>query len=289
MPAEKKKVGRPRKARPAYEFLGVMQEPMDPENVVELLHPVAMHMKKFFGIFSATSCASVKVRFEPNNFIIMGKDHTNKDDIYVQPIMANIGRYFCDAPRTFEIAATDFGSIMSNIEKTSGQISICVNNRDNKFVAQVHIADIDSATTSIYDMNIKEIEDEPLIIPDDSQYPLKFEFSFKGCKSMLSRMLKNGPDFSIEKPIDGPVQFMSSKKAITTELDVSKIKTNTLDSILVVSLTIDQLKHIFVTGAADTMLVSVHPKDPLSLNIAIMNEKDASFHVRIFSVLQGMG
>ncbi len=288
MSGEKKKVGRPRKARPSHEFLGVMDAPMTEGNVVELLHPVAMHMKKFFGIFSATSCAAVKVRFEPNSFIIMGKDHTNKDDIYVQPIMANIGRYFCETARTFEIAVNDCGSIMLNIEKTSGQISICVHERDGKFVSQVHIADIDSATTSTYDMNIKEIEDVPLVIPDDSQYPLKFEFSFKGCKSLLSRMQKNGPDFSIEKPLDGPVQFMSSKKTITTELDVSKIKTNTLDSILIVSLTIDQLKHIFVTGAADTMLVSVHPNEPLSLDIAIMNAKNASFRVRIFSVLQTM-
>lgn len=291
-PAPKKRPGRPPRAQPAKNAIeGVSSAPKIEDNIIEILHSSSLLFKKAFAVFKSFSSSDIKMKFTTTEAKFTADDHNGKSHIYVIVYGECIERYYCSANYTFVVTCSDIHEVMSNIEKNSTNIALMVSN-DNKSLMNIYIRDSEYNSDYKYEVPIKQIiEDEPIVdgvatYPyDDSNYPIKFEFSLKGFKSLMTKLSKNGEDFSLQKTASEPLQFISGKKKLTAPYDDEKIKlVNTLgpNETFSVSMIIEHIKPVFITGMSNDITIAADPIKHMSFTAKLESDKDK--HTAIMKV-----
>lgn len=283
----KKKPGRPPKAQPVKQTIeGVSTTPKIEGNVIEILHSSSALFKKIFTSFKSFSVSDIKIKFYPTGARLIATDHTKKSHIFVIVYGTQIERYFCKEPITFIVTCSDIYEVMSNIEKNSTNIAFMIS-EDNKSLMNVFIRDSEYNSDHKYEVSIKhvidddvEMEDNPYYPFNDADYPIGFEFSLKGFKSLLTKLSKNGDEFSLQKigtSVENPLQFVSGKKKLTAPYDDDKIKLkNNLgpNDTFSVSMMIEQIKPIFVTGISEKIDIAADSTRHMSFTTRLEADKD---------------
>jgi hypothetical protein len=288
-PVVKRKPGRPPRVQPAKLAIeGVAREPKIDGNIIEVLHSSSILFKKAFAVFKSFSASDIQIKFTPTEARFVAKDHLGKSHIYVIIDGKRIERYYCQHEMTFIVTCENIHGVMSNIEKNSTNISLMVSSNDLSLL-NIYITDSEYNSDYKYEVPIKIADiEEPVTYPyDDAEYPINFEFSLKGLKSLMMKLSKNGNDFTLEKSSSDPLQFVSEKRKLTAPYDDDKIKLkNKLapHETFSVSMTIEQIKPIFVTGLSNDIQIAADPLKHMSFTAKLEQDKDLyTAIVKVFS------
>lgn len=206
--APKKRPGRPRKNPQvsSSNIEGIVKEPLNPENVVEVVYQNPSIIKKFFNTFNTYQVVEIKVIFSETGLKMIALDHLQKSTIICSIDGSKTKRYYCAEPMSFGINNTYLRNLRS-IEKSNTEITFSIREATKDSIFSYTLYDPELKSYDSMDINMIEIPDlENLAAQSDDGYPIKFEISasrFKGLITNIQGMKVSS--FSIQKCHDEPL------------------------------------------------------------------------------------
>lgn len=278
----KRSVGRPRltqRIEPLQKF-GIVTQPNDDDDVVELSYDNVGSFKKIFSLLKSMNVKEINIQFNPNYVKIFGIDHLEKNLINIKINANKLNHYYCKFPVGITLDPKNLDKVTQKIDKNYTLYSMILrastfrNNLiiilNNKILSidESHIINLIENDVDLHPFYEKAI--------DYNIYPLKFELTGKYFKKLISDISIFSEIFTIEKNNAAPLQFTykninNTIKGYNTCNDNEKIKleTSVSDEIFSVSARIDYIKALSNSVLSE------------KINIYADNEKDLVFNLMI--------
>jgi hypothetical protein len=288
--------GRPPKKRPdapVPDVIGILEQPRNPDAVMEMAYCNPIIFKKLFVLFKSYEVADVEFIFTPTNIKIVAKDHYNKATIYATIDGSKMNCYYCRDTYRVCIKRDMIEKVLGNIDKD--QIKVGFSLKENSYRSAIFITVRDCQYDKI---NAYEVETafkpnvdggEPEQI-DDSNYPIRFVLESKHFKSEITKVSKMSSTITIRKEGSNPLQFIFDEaKKINyqgTYNDSAKIKLESTiaeDDILNTSIMIDYIKPFSNAAIGDEVIIAADKYNKLSM-LTYLDKKGADWvcSVKVF-------
>ncbi len=277
-PAPKKRPGRPRKVtiNTPSEFRGVITEPYDKTNLVELVYWNPRMFKKIYTIHKNYAVNEVKIIFEADRAMFVARDHLGKSRIVASIIGNNLNSYYCKEPISIWVKRNPLGEIFNTLDKNHCKITFALKDDfRSRFYIYIHDLEYDSIDNYTVEVICKPGDDDILAGCDPTiNYPLKFKLGSKYFKRRVSDISKSSKTLTIQKNGEGPLQLTFEKekgKQIEYNgvyVNSGKISLNSSipnDDILSVSVIVNYIKPFSNSNVGDEVELAIDRKEKLCL------------------------
>lgn len=260
----KRPPGRPRinpvRAPPKLE--GVMDTPINPEHVMEMLYGVPVVFKKIFTLFKTMRVKTIGMEFNKDHVNFVANDHLDKSNIGIHIKCNKITRYYCKEPITIYLSPHNMEKIINTIDNSYALVMFAINVRTSK-----------SKFNIIYtnDVKIDEHREIAMITPvvrpvlaphDNLNYPIKFSVTGKYFKSLVTSAHLFSDTLVIGKRGNENLRFThkSRDKSIATTFTVKApdniklVSTVANDDIFSSSIKLDYIKHLSAAMASYSVI-----------------------------------
>lgn len=296
-PQTKKRPGRPRKKviTPPVIIHGIVDKPVNAEDVVELDYCNPMLFKKLIHLYKSFVVSEVEMKFDYDGVSIITKDHLDKSTVYTKIDGKCMNLYYCKIPIKICIKRENLDRVFGSLNKNHYKLTILLK-ENYRSTLYIIIKDLEYNNDDSYEVDVvfKPKTDEPEVNDDDSDYPLKFKISSKHFKTKINNIGRLSPTFTIQKYGDEPLQFTfdRAQKVNWTGVyhDASKINLKSSldeDEIFSVSVPIDYIKPFSNSGIGDDVYISADKKKKISFATEI-DKKDIGYActVKIFTQIK---
>lgn len=215
----RKKPGRPRKRMDASPvgIYGIVSEPMDADNCIELVYNQPQLLKCIVSIFKEYDSADIMIEFWPDRVVFAGVDHSTFVEICVTISAADMNRYYfaqasassaCAAAAAredvFRITAKrdNLEIVVSTIEKSHYKVTLAIRADDpTHFFIAFSSCEYDSEDCFeiIVTPQCENIADYQGIVPNLASYPLEFTLDAHHLRKKIGELKKVARDLVIKK------------------------------------------------------------------------------------------
>ena len=279
----KRSVGRPRRVPPPDPLpkLGIVSDPNNEENLVELSYDNVSIFKKTFSLLKSMNVKEINIQFTTNYAKIFGIDHLEKNLVNVKINSNKLNHYFCDHPVNITLDPKNLDKITQKIDKNYDLFSLILkkNSYRNNLIIVLNNKTLSIDESHIINLIESDIDLNPFYNKtlDYNLYPIKFELTGKYFKKLINDVSIFSEIFTIEKINPAPLQFIykninNTIKGYNICKDPTKIKLDTTlqdNEIFSVSVRIDYIKSLSNSLLSDT------------INVYADNEKDLVFNLTI--------
>lgn len=260
--------------------LGVVNEPDDQNNLVELSYDNVTIFKKMFSVLKSMNVKEINILFDIGFAKIYGIDHLEKNVINVRIIASKLSHYYCEHPITITIDTKNLEKISQKIDKNYNLLSmilrkssfrqqlIIVLNNDILSIDETHVVNLIESDSSLHALYERTV--------DHNLYPIKFDLPSKYFKKLINDIATFGDVVTIER-ISGKLQFAykninNTIKGVNICKDngvINLVSTIPTESIFSVSVQVDYVKSL-----ANALLSE-------KISVYADNDKDLVFNVSI--------
>jgi len=298
IPVEKKKPGRPRKkvVSMPIEIHGIVNEPIDKGDEMELAYCNPIMFKKLMQLYKAFEVSEIEMIFDTLGVKIITKDHLGKSIIYSTIDGRCMNFYYCKKPIRICIKRDNLERVLSTINKNHYKITFQLK-EDYRSTMYLTIKDSEYNNENEYEVEVGTIPEEVIIgkIKDDeSNYPISFKISSKHFKTTINNSRKISQTFTIQKCGDEPLQFTFDKPQkvnwIGVYNDPEKINLQSSlkdDDIFIVSVFIDHIKPFSNSNIGEEVFIYADKKEKMCF-MTRMDKKDIGWacSVKIFTEIK---
>jgi len=280
--SKKKQPGRPKKGTsssntPVRDIYGLATEPMDDENIVEVIYQNHKNMKKILGLFKSYNACDITFKFNSDNFVIMAKDHSKKATSFVIFDAHRINRYYAESDVEVTIKRDPLEKAFRCLGKADYKIMFILKCDDYRSVFNLVIKNLSNDETSHYIIPVIQRSYDISEDDFDKNYILSFNLDSKTLKSRVTEMNTNkSQTFTILKTYDEPLQFTYQvpKKVdkISTFNNPKKIglkSTLKPNDILSITILVPLLKPFSNTNLGDLITMNINRSGPICLTTDI--------------------
>jgi len=266
---EKKKPGRPKKkiATVPIEVHGIVDAPVNEEDLLELVYCNPNMFKKIFHLFKQFEVSEVEMNFDKQGLKIVTKDHIGKSTIYTTIDGRCMNLYYCAAPMRVCIKRDNLEKVLRTLSKNHYKITFLLraNYRSSMYVI---IKDFEYDSDDAYDIDVVYSPEQQIVECKDNneEYPIKFCISAKHFKTRINNIKNLSPTMAVEKSGNGPLQLTYVKSSNKQNVgwtsvynDPAKIKlisTIADDDLFSVSVCIDYIKPFSNTVIGDEVFIA---------------------------------
>lgn len=210
----KRSVGRPRLIQRVDPLpkLGIVVNPSNNDNLVELSYDNVGIFKKIFSLLKLMNVKEINIQFNTNYTKIFGIDHLEKILINIKINSNKLNHYYCEYPINITLDPKNLDKITQKIDKNYNLFSMIL--KKNTFRNNLIII-LNNKVLSIDESHIINlIENDVDLHPfyektlDYNIYPLKFELTGKYFKKLINDVSIFSEIFTIEKVNNSPLQFI---------------------------------------------------------------------------------
>lgn len=272
---------------------GIVNEPTDPNNVVEMVYENPKMFKKLFGLYKQYEIREIVWHFYKDRIEINLLDYKKKTHVFTTIYGRMLIRYYCKEDIVRCINRQSVDKVFKTIGKDHTRISLIVQEETSRskmyFVVRNSAVDVDQT----YGLGlINQPEVPPLPDFDDATYPIKFELPSKHFKDVISEIIGSSDIATVERNVepetmeDGTEQdvshivitYESNKKMnmAGNYRNPSKIKLIDIlppDDIFAVSFYITYIRPFSHANIGDTVKIAVDKHKHISLSSDIDNKK----------------
>lgn len=290
----KRSVGRPRLIQRIDPLpkLGILNNPSNEDNLVELSYDNVSIFKKIFNLLKTMNVKEINIQFNNNYTKIFGIDHLEKNLINIKIDSNKLNHYYCEHPINITLDPKNLDKITQKIDKHYSLFSIILKKKsyrnniiiilNNKILSidESHIINLIETNVDYDTFNDKSV--------DYNLYPLKFELTGKYFKKLINDVSTFSEIFTIEKVNDNPLQFIykninNTIKGFNICKDSSKIKLQSSlseNDIFSVSVRIDYIKALSNSLLSEKIKIYADSENDLVFNLLIDN---GSFEIIIYT------
>ena len=290
----KRSVGRPRLIQRIDPLpkLGILNNPSNDDNLVELSYDNVSIFKKIFNLLKTMNVKEINIQFNNNYTKIFGIDHLEKNLINIKIDSNKLNHYYCEHPINITLDPKNLDKITQKIDKHYSLFSIILKKKsyrnniiiilNNKILSidESHIINLIETNVDYDTFNDKSV--------DYNLYPLKFELTGKYFKKLINDVSTFSEIFTIEKVNNNPLQFIykninNTIKGFNICKDSSKIKLQSSlseNDIFSVSVRIDYIKALSNSLLSDKIKIYADSENDLVFNLLIDN---GSFEIIIYT------
>ena len=293
-PQVKRSVGRPRLIQRIDPLpkLGILNNPSNEDNLVELSYDNVSIFKKIFNLLKTMNVKEINIQFNSNYTKIFGIDHLEKNLIHIKIDSNKLNHYYCEHPINITLDPKNLDKITQKIDKHYSLFSIILKKKsyrnniiiilNNKILSidESHIINLIETNVDYETFNDKSV--------DYNLYPLKFELTGKYFKKLINDVSTFSEIFTIEKVNNNPLQFIykninNTIKGFNICKDSSKIKLQSSlseNDIFSVSVRIDYIKALSNSLLSEKIKIYADSENDLVFNLLIDN---GSFEIIIYT------
>jgi hypothetical protein len=293
-PQVKRSVGRPRLIQRIDPLpkLGILNNPSNEDNLVELSYDNVSIFKKIFNLLKTMNVKEINIQFNSNYTKIFGIDHLEKNLINIKIDSNKLNHYYCEHPINITLDPKNLDKITQKIDKHYSLFSIILKKKsyrnniiiilNNKILSidESHIINLIETNVDYETFNEKSV--------DYNLYPLKFELTGKYFKKLINDVSTFSEIFTIEKVNNNPLQFIykninNTIKGFNICKDSSKIKLQSSlseNDIFSVSVRIDYIKALSNSLLSEKIKIYADSENDLVFNLLIDN---GSFEIIIYT------
>lgn len=260
--------------------LGIVSEPRDVQNLVEMSYDNVAVFKKMFSVLKSMNVKEINIAFDTTFVRIFGIDHLEKNLINIKIVADKLTHYYCEYPISITLDTKNLEKISQKIDKNYDLLSmilrksgfrqhlVVVLNNQMLSIDETHIINLiesDNTLHRLYERNI-----------DYNLYPVKFELPTRYFKKLINDISSFGEVFTIEQ-VNSSLQFTykninNTIKGYNICKDSRKINlttTLTADDIFSVSVQIDYIKSLSNSLLSEKINIYADSGTDLVFNMSI--------------------
>jgi len=279
----KRSVGRPRLIQRIDPLpkLGIVANPSNNDNLVELSYDNVNIFKKIFSLLKLMNVKEINIQFNTNYTKIFGIDHLEKNLINIKLNSNKLNHYYCEYPINITLDPKNLDKITQKIDKNYNLFSMILkkNTYRNNLIIILNNKILSIDESHIINLIENDVDLHPLYEKslDYNLYPLKFELTGKYFKKLINDVAIFSEIFTIEKMYQSPLQFIykninNTIKGYNICKDDSKIKLQSSlvqNEIFSVSVRIDYIKALSNSLLSDKIKIYADNENDLVFNLLI--------------------
>lgn len=202
MDVEKKRPGRPRKYTTIpIEACGIVDKPINDDDVVEMMYDNPLMFKKMFSLFSAYGCIEIVISFERDRIVFAANDHHGRAYIRQTISSARLNYYYCPNPIKIAVKKEQISKIMNTLDKSHHKITFVLkeNYRSTMYIV---VRDFSYENDDLYEVELIDANALNIDVAreyDVSEYPIKFTLESAHFKKKIVDISKISSRFSFIK------------------------------------------------------------------------------------------
>lgn len=208
--------GRPRTRldTPYIPSVGIVPEPLNAGNIVEIVYNKPMIFRKMFALLKNFGLETIKVNFTEAGVEFSGIGHYETEIIQLSMNGKALTRYYVRAPMAKYIYLPDIDKVTKTINKSHNMVSLVIREDEERSKMHMifHIPEYDADLPSPIKFQPQPEKAIPEI-KDDLAYPIKFEIDSAQFKSIINSFDSGlGADvMSIKKIGESPLFLLPQK------------------------------------------------------------------------------
>jgi hypothetical protein len=217
--------GRPPKAKPGPVLAkkGIVDNPADSANRMELVYGDPMMFKSLFAFFQKLKSKQLHVRFDPESVTIFTRDDSKKCRVVAKIPGNGVHHYYCDDAFWLGITRDkDVEKIFATIDKTLHKVTLLYSHDDPDSISIIFKdCNIDKEcnyrlTVSAFDPDEELFMSEKLTTPESLKtFPIEFKLTSKQFKKTVTDAQHHSTQLTVEKlGKTRPLQFTYHKSGL---------------------------------------------------------------------------
>jgi hypothetical protein len=216
--------GRPPKRQPppALEFNGVVRDPSDPENIVEIVYGTPTMFKQMFTYFKNIHARDIHVKFSPPApgsdedaaFTLFTRDAARQCRVVARIPGVAMNHFYCERVVMFGLKRDDIEKVFSSIDKSFFKITFLFRHDDPENLTVIFKdADIDKdcnykLAIAAFDPDEALFDSEREMLPEALEaFPVSFTLSSKQFKKTVTDASNYSDTLTVEKVGDQPLML----------------------------------------------------------------------------------
>jgi len=258
---------------------GIVSEPSDPNNVIEIVHSNPSALKKIVALFNSYSADEMVWCFRPTAITISAQDLDRKVNISCEIKVDLLVQYYCSpdylgsatGEMTRCVQTKSFNEMLKHVDKGCDLIRMYLTMQDNSSLFYVIVNK--QGIEKCYERKIT-VNTRPAARTIAGEYPLQFALDSKLLKQTIGEISKVAGSFQIrkEEPDDNPLSFeFVNETQESTAIDFRDARAIALRANLApnehfsVVVRVAYIKHFATSCIGDRVYVRADRKQPLCL------------------------
>ena len=192
---------------PALPKNGIVETPMDDDNIIEFVSVEPMIFKSLFVYFKNLKSRDIHIKFRKSDITFLTRDHMMTSRVIATINCKDVNWYFCKQDVCVALNRENTEKLFMNIDKTFHKLNIEFRNYDQDylwFIFRDHSLSKECQykiplTPIAADPDLFELENEVTKGEIDSKFPLQFTLSSKQFKKTISDASSYSDFIIIEK------------------------------------------------------------------------------------------
>lgn len=294
-PAVKKKPGRPKKkvAAAPIEVHGIVDQPANPEDLVELVYCNPILFKKILQMLKQFEVSEVEMIFDKQGLKISTKDHLCKSNIYTVVDGRCMNLYYCRQQLRVCVKRDNLERVLRTLGKNHHKFTLILK-ENYRSAMYIIIKNLEYNSESSYEIDMlhkPELADPAMLADNDTDYPLKFKFTSKHFKATINNIRPLSHHLTIQKAGNDSLQltFDRAQKVNWADVYPDSEKINLKsdvdeNDIFTVSVNIDYIKPFSNSTIGEDVFIAVHQTSKISFMTQLdKNDLGYAAYVKIFT------
>ena len=218
--------GRPPKRvpPPPLTHSGVVRDPTDPENLVELVYWNPMMFKKLFEFFKNVHASEIHVKCTPQtatdaaSITFFTRDISKRCKIIAKIPGCSMNHFYCERVVTFGLMRSDIEKVFGSIDKSFFKFTLLLKHDDLDYVTII-FKDAEVEKECNYKLSVSTFDEDYELFAAEADtkpealkaYPVEFTLSAKKFKKTMSDALNFSETLMVEKLGTGPLKLSYNK------------------------------------------------------------------------------
>jgi hypothetical protein len=292
---KKRKPGRPplRIKKEQIERLGVVQEPKNTNNIMELVYDIPMIFKKIFNFLKLMEVKEIKIKFMEDSVQLISVDHLEKNIINLNIDCSKMIHYYCKTQIIVILDSKNIEKVLQKIDKNYSTITFISKIDTYRSEIMINFSNTDIDIDEIHTINLMEsnfIDDDKYkyVNLNYDEYPIKFQLPCKYFKKIINDISTFSNIFKIEKIKGIELQFPYDTDGRTIKVNnifnnAEKIKLESTiaeNDIFSVSTYIDYIKALSNSLISDNVKIFVDREKDMVFKLFVDN---TTFELTIYT------
>jgi hypothetical protein len=291
----KRKPGRPplRIKKEQIERMGIVNEPRNANNIMELVYDIPMIFKKIFNFLKLMEVKEIKIKFMENSVQIISIDHLEKNIINLNIDCSKMIHYYCKNQIIVVLDSKNIEKVLQKIDKNYNTITFISKLDTYRSEIMINFSNTDIDIDEIHIINLMEsnfVDDTKYEYThiDYNKYPIKFQLPCKYFKKIINDISVFSNIFKIEKIKGIELQFPYDTDGRTIKVNnifnnADKIKLESSineNDIFSVSTYIDYVKALSNSLISDNIKIHVDKENDMVFKLFVDN---TTFELTIYT------
>ena len=206
---------------PPVERKGVVSDPEDDDNDIELVYDSPQAFKALFTYLKSLKTRKILLAFHREEVVIYAKDHTETSTTIVKIDGEKMNMYYCADLFYIEMSRDVVDKMFMNADKTFHKISITRSDSDPDALSFV-FEDMILSKESCYRIEVAARDHLPEefamaeeITETTDKFPLEFTLTVKQFEKTITDTISQSPEIEIIKSDGEPLELFFTKAGIT--------------------------------------------------------------------------